>query len=557
MHILLLLLRTSRWDALAGIAAGAVVGLATSGFAWTLQSVIANGGSGWKTYAFLFAACWLAYGAGAVLADNRLTRVAQRAVRELRLSLSRRILATPLPALEREQQRIFPVLIEDIATISQAAAHLPTVVAGTVTVLGCFVLLTLISWPLAVACIVLALIALGGYVLPLHKFEKHLALWRADWDGISKLIDAIVRGHKELLLDDRKRASFFNRHLEPLCRRQETALTRANTWETLVKRWGELLLLLGIGLLLFTLPLHGWATYEQFGRFLFVALFMLAPLSGIVGFSTRLSRVNLALDRASKIGDLLADSPLATSPTFPSSSPTATLSPTAPITSPNNLRFALRDVTYRHTRDDEAPFDLGPVSITFDRPEIVFISGGNGSGKTTLLKLLCGLYPPLGGELTGPDNSPILPADIAAHRRRFGVIFADFYLFDTLLGYETSPSPEAARLLGEVHLDRLVSVGTDGAFSSTKLSQGQRKRLALVAALLEDKPVYVFDEWAADQDPEFRRWFYERILPDLRTRGKLVIAITHDDAFYPTADRLIRLSEGRVVSDTRQIPRIV
>jgi len=546
MHILLLLLRTSRWDALIGIAAGAIVGLATSGFAWTLQSVIANGGQNPGRYALIFAACWLAYGAGAVIADNRLTRVSQRAVRELRLTISRRILGVPLPVLEREQQRIFPVLIEDITAISNAAQQIPTVISGIVTVIGCFVLLTFVSWSLAVACIALVVVALGGYVLPLHRFERHLTRWRADWDGVSKLLDAIVRGHKELLLDDRKRSSFFSRHLEPLCRRQETELTRANTWETLVKRWGELLLLLGVGLLLFTLPIHGWATYEEFGRFLFIALFMLAPLSGIVGFSTQLSRVNLSLDRASKIGVILSNE------ASPAVSP-ASVSP-LPQEPASSLCFGLREVSYRHARDDEAAFDLGPVTLDFDRPEVVFISGGNGSGKTTLLKLLCGLYPPLQGELH-IDNRPLDPAALVSYRRRFGVIFADFFLFDSLLGYENTATTEAQRLLGEVHLDRLVALNPDGVFSSTKLSQGQRKRLALVATLLEDKPVYVFDEWAADQDPEFRRWFYERTLPDLRARGKLVIAITHDDAFYPTADRIVRLSEGRIVSDTRQTAR--
>jgi putative pyoverdin transport system ATP-binding/permease protein len=546
MRILLLLFRTSRWDALAGILAGTLVGLATSGFAWTLQTVIARRGenSGW--YALVFAGCWLAYGACAVLADNRITRVAQRAVRELRLSISRRILRVPLPLLEREQHRIFPVLVEDITAISRAAEAVPSAISGLFTVIGCFVLLTLISWQLAVACIVLGIIALGGYVIPLHRFERHLVRWRADWDNVNKLLQTIVRGHKELLLDDRKRSSFFDRHLEPLCRRQESELVRANTWETLVKRWGELLLLLGVGLLLFTLPLHGWATYEEFGRFLFVALFTLAPLAGIVGFSTQLSRVNLALDRASHIGVILNDETPAAPPGHPSAA-----AATAPAPS---LRFGLRDVTYRHARDDEAPFDLGPLSLDFDRPEIVFIAGGNGSGKTTLLKLLCGLYPPLHGHVYA-DDTPLDPARLADYRRRFAVIFSDFFLFDGLLGYEDAPTPEAARLLKQVHLDQLVAVNAEGGFSSTKLSQGQGKRLALVASLLEDKPVYIFDEWAADQDPEFRRWFYERILPELRTRGKLVIAITHDDAFYPTADRIVRLSEGRIVSDTRQPPR--
>lgn len=542
MRLLLLLLRTSRWDAAAGILAGTMAGLATSGFAWTLQGAIADRGAHWPHFAAAFIACWLAYGAGAVLADNRLTRVAQRAIRELRLSISRRILAVPLPLLEREQQRIFPVLIEDVSAISRSAENLPSAISGLFTVTGCFVLMTVISPPLALASLALVVVAIGGYVLPLHRFQHHLARWRADWDKVSILFDAIVRGHKELQLDDRKRTVFFNRHLEPLCRRQEDEMTRANTWETLVKRWGEMLLMLGIGLLLFTLPFNGWATYEQFGRFLFVALFTLAPMATLVGFSTYLSRVAVALDRTSRVGVLLSTA------ATPTDVPDAA-TPTAP------LSFALHEVTYRHDRDDEAPFELGPVSLAFDRPEVVFICGGNGSGKTTLLKLICGLYPPLRGELRANGHAIGGAAELASHRRRFGVIFADFFLFDRLLGYENAPPESTARLLREVHLDRQVTIGPDGAFSTTGLSQGQRKRLALVAALLEDKPVYIFDEWAADQDPEFRRWFYEHILPDLRNRGKLTLAITHDEAFYPLADRIVRLVEGRIASDARQVAR--
>jgi putative ATP-binding cassette transporter len=526
-----------------GILAGVVAGLAASGFAWTLQGVISEQGGHWPRYLTIFIGCWLAYIAGAVLADNRLIRVSQRAIRELRLSISRRILAVPLPLLEREQERIFPVLIQDITAVSNAAAALPSALTGLVTVMGCYALLAVISLKLAAACLALIAVAIGGYLLPLQRFQHHLTRWRADWDRVSALLDTIVRGHKELKLDDRKRAVFFERHLEPICQRQETEMTRASTWETLVKRWGEMLLLLGVGLLLFTLPLHGWASYEQFGRFLFVTLFMLAPLATLVSFTTHLSRVALSIDRAEKLGVLL-DSEA-------SPAPTSSL-PQPP--SPFPLRFALRDVSYRHIREDAAPFVLGPVSLEFDRPELVFISGGNGSGKTTLIKLICGLYPPLQGQIL-VDGQVLGGAGSAAHRRRFSVIFADFFLFDGLLGYEDASGAKVERLLRELRLDKQVSVDAAGAFSSTKLSSGQRKRLALVAALLEDKPVYIFDEWAADQDPESRRWFYEHILPDLRKRGKLVLAITHDEGFYSRADRLIHLAEGRIVSDTRQSAR--
>lgn len=540
MRLLLLLLRTSRWDAITGIIAGAAVGLSASGFAWVLQAMVAHRGEHWVAYALTFAGCWLTYGLGSVLAGNRLSRVAQRTVRELRLSISRRILEIPLPVLERDHERIFPVLTEDISAISTATRRLPGALSGFTTVLGCFVMLGIIAWPLALSVLVLLGLALGVYVLPLRQFQKHLTLWRADWDRFAMLLNAIVHGHKELILDRRKRTAFFDEQLEPIARKQEDEITSANTWEILVGRWGELLILLGAGLLLFTLPWHAWATYEQFGRFIFVTLFILAPLSTIVGFSTDLGRVQLAISRINDLGVFLdrnaAEPPAAIE-----------LSNRAP------RHLALRDVGYQHSGKNGPTFALGPISIAFDRPEVVLINGGNGSGKTTLLKVMCGLYSATSGTIS-IDDQPLTPATLDTHRARFGVIFSDFFLFPSLLGYAQASTDESTRLLREMQLDRHVQLNTDGEFSTTQLSQGQRKRLALVAALLEDKPIYIFDEWAADQDPGFRRYFYERILPDLRDRGKLVLAISHDEAYYHLADRHLHLIDGRITQDSRPVP---
>ncbi|MBH9340157.1 cyclic peptide transporter, partial [Pseudomonas aeruginosa] len=92
--------------------------------------------------------------------------------------------------------------------------------------------------------------------------------------------------------------------------------------------------------------------------------------------------------------------------------------------------------------------------------------------------------------------------------------------------------------------------GRDGNFSTPDLSTGQRKRLALINAWLEERPVLVFDEWAADQDPAFRRVFYTELLPDLKRQGKTIIVISHDDRYFEMADQLIRLSAGKVVKET-------
>jgi putative ATP-binding cassette transporter len=200
-------------------------------------------------------------------------------------------------------------------------------------------------------------------------------------------------------------------------------------------------------------------------------------------------------------------------------------------------------------------FSIGPINLTIQPGELVFIVGGNGSGKTTLAKVLTGLYEPEEGTIE-VDGRTIGWRERAAYRQRFSAVFNDFHLFDALLGIVDPDDPSRAQadaranaLVAKLALDHKVKV-VDGAFSTRALSTGQRKRLALVVAYLEDRPFYLFDEWAADQDPSFKAVFYEQLLPELRARGKAVIVITHDDRYFDLADRLLKLDNGRIVSDT-------
>jgi putative ATP-binding cassette transporter len=178
----------------------------------------------------------------------------------------------------------------------------------------------------------------------------------------------------------------------------------------------------------------------------------------------------------------------------------------------------------------------------------VFIAGGNGSGKTTLAKLLTGMYVPERGEIR-LDGQPVTDENRDAYRQLFSAIFFDFYLFETLLGLERPDlDSQAADLLNQLQLQGKVQVD-QGRLSTIDLSQGQRKRLALLTALLEDRPIYLFDEWAADQDPRFKETFYRHLLPKLKSAGKTALVITHDDRYFEMADRVIKLEEGQMVAD--------
>ena len=177
--------------------------------------------------------------------------------------------------------------------------------------------------------------------------------------------------------------------------------------------------------------------------------------------------------------------------------------------------------------------------------EIVFIVGGNGSGKSTLLMLVLGLYKATEGRIC-LNGHTLDESNRESYQQLFSAVLADFHLFEEL-SYKQDPqlSRRTAEYLKLLQLDHRVEVQS-GRYSTVALSSGQRKRLALVSAYLEDRPIYVFDEWAADQDPEFRSLFYRTLLPDLRAAGKAVIAITHDEFYFDTADRVVRMADGRV-----------
>jgi putative pyoverdin transport system ATP-binding/permease protein len=217
-----------------------------------------------------------------------------------------------------------------------------------------------------------------------------------------------------------------------------------------------------------------------------------------------------------------------------------------------SVRLDLRNVTYSYrTNISHDAFTLGPIDLTIFPREITFILGGNGSGKTTLAKLILGLYIPEGGEILC-NGVQISEANRHHFCECFSAVFSDFFVFESLLGIEKPHLDDRAReYLSRLQIDHVVTIKA-GSLSNTKLSQGQRRRLALLAAFLEDRPVFVFDEWAGDQDPIFKEIFYFNILPELRARGKTVIVISHDERYSHVADRIIIMESGRVITGVQE-----
>jgi putative ATP-binding cassette transporter len=209
-------------------------------------------------------------------------------------------------------------------------------------------------------------------------------------------------------------------------------------------------------------------------------------------------------------------------------------------------RIELREATFHYVDQGRPAFTIGPIDLSLGRGEVVFITGSNGSGKTTLMKLLTGLYPSASGEIW-LDGRPLTPRLTDRYRTLFTSVFMDHHLFGPAYGIDVSDPERVAALLRRFNLEGIVRF-EDGRFAPLDLSTGQRKRLAMVIAILEDRPIYVLDEWAAHQDPYLRRYFYETLVPEMRAAGKTVIAISHDARFFHLADRRLHLVDGRLIA---------
>jgi putative ATP-binding cassette transporter len=224
--------------------------------------------------------------------------------------------------------------------------------------------------------------------------------------------------------------------------------------------------------------------------------------------------------------------------------------PAPPVPTPRSFaegvhEIALDAVTYQHRTNGISGFVVGPVTLSVQTGEMVFLSGGNGSGKSTLIKVIAGLYRPTTGVLRA-GGRPLAPEEYQAYRDRISVLFSDYHLFDRLYGLDPPSPARAQELLQFLGLDGKTRLIGD-RFETLNLSIGQRKRLALMVALLEDRPVMIFDEWAAEQDPVFRARFYREILPGLKRAGKTLIVVTHDDRYFDVADRHLRMEDGVLV----------
>lgn len=289
-----------------------------------------------------------------------------------------------------------------------------------------------------------------------------------------------------------------------------------------------------LGSVVFILPQFTEAAGQSIPQITAALLFMFGPVGGVLFGLPAYSKANLACQNILTLENKLdAMAPPQSVEAQGVAEPFRELELV-------DVEFARKDAS------GNSIFTVGPVSFSVRAGEIVFLVGGNGSGKTTLLRTLTALYPPTSGSLH-VNGVPVTQRNVQSYREMIAAIFTDFHLFKKLYGLPDAQADKAQQLLAQMEIADKTHL-SEGTWSTVDLSTGQRKRIAMVVALLEDRPIYIFDEWAADQDPEFRSYFYEELLQNLKQQGKAVVAISHDDRYFHCADRVITLEYGKVRS---------
>ncbi len=537
-------------------AMGIVNGLVGTGFIVLINHVLHdNGKSPVYVMIALFVCLAIARLASNLSSQWILVGFAQEKTLNLCDVITRRVVVTPLLTLERiGSARILSTLTEDVVTLSSAILAIPSLIGSLTILAGCLIYLAYLSWLAALVMFVVTVFGAACYKLLLRKAFKAIQTARIGRDTLFGHFRSLTEGVKEIKMSTARQTQVIEQEIGGTARYLRKANMTATFQYLIVDGWSQAMFCLIMGMLLFALPALRDVTLPTLTGYALVALYAMTPVWGILNSIPTFHRGQAALERIESLGFSLAASDgeeVSLDPHGTMSS--GAVAPSCISKPAPHIELDRVSFSYKASANGQDNFALGPISLTLDVGHVIFVIGGNGSGKTTLIKLLAGLYSPDSGEIR-VEGRPV-PGDSQSYRQLFSVVFCDFFIFDRLPGADKFDLDARAKTYLELlQLEKKVHI-EGGVFSTTALSQGQRRRLALLSAYLEDRPVYIFDEWAADQDPAYKQVFYAHLLPELKRRGKTVVVITHDDRYFRFGDLIVKLDCGNIVDSWRPAER--
>jgi putative ATP-binding cassette transporter len=514
-------------SALSSAVALAVVNLAAEDVAARKGEAV----SAWMAAAFL--AALLLYTAAESWTVARMGAGMEEAIDGLRMRLLQELRHADLFRLERfGETPLFESITQSCQAVSMNSQFLALSLRSVLLIVAVMVYILWIS-PLAFAVIAVTLAAGAvAYRWLDRALQKHQEALAAQESALFESVSDLFDGFKEQRLNSarsRDLKSWFSGVSRSMTSARNEVHRRG--WQQFV--FGEAGYTLMLGVVVFVVPGYSPSFDVDVVKVTAACLFMASSVFGLMQSMAVMAAAEAAAGRM-----LTLETELAALEEAGSEAPGLPLAADFSEIRLSSVEFAFPAPA------GERAFAVGPIDLTIRRGETIFVTGGNGSGKSTFLKLLTGLYHPLRG-CVSVDGVEIGPQCLAGYRALMATVFTDFHLFARLYGIDPPESGEAAALLQWMEVERSTALDGD-RFSRRDLSAGQRKRLGLIAALLERKPILVLDEWAADQDPQFRRKFYREILPELKRRGLTIVAVTHDDHYFDAAERRLHMEEGRL-----------
>lgn len=462
-----------------------------------------------------------------LLGEKTLFTQTAEVVMQMRTDFCRMIFKSEYEEVERKKEELFSSLITDINNISRIIEKLPNVNQNLVISIGGIIYLIFISWQLSLIMVIFLGIT---YVTILHRNKSAYRLDKASrksWDLVYQNFHDTIFGIKELHLDSNFKTDFIENDLTSTLQVEAEKKVKFRFYSHATSKMSASIMIICIASMFAFSLLNNSLSMTVFAEFLTISLFLINPLSSSAQFAKELASLNVLSDHIEEIGIRLQYTNQEQSQTI------------APLNQPIHLKNV--EYAYFNSKGTDN-FCLGPISLEIPANQITVIYGSNGSGKSTLSKIIAGLYTRTSGDLIYGDTL-IDNANVQSYRNRISAVFTDNHVFKNMR-IKNTELPRLKELLNLFEIDTQVEV-VNNRVNSGGLSSGQAKRLALVLSMVSDKEIYIFDEWAANQDPSFKKAFYNQLIPQLKKDSKTVIIITHDDQYFHVADKMVHMVEGK------------
>ncbi|MGB3181573.1 MAG: cyclic peptide export ABC transporter [Cyclobacteriaceae bacterium] len=544
LNIFTVLQNKSRWFYFSLITLGGVSSLLFSGMLYIINSRITG-----EPLPYLADYTWQLFGLLIVLSvvsnnilQTYMVRLTNSVLLDAQLSIMEKLQRSTYQSFEKLGREKVYTAIEDTGVLGSV----PNVLVNTINSLVIIICCTIYFFYIAPFGGLLVLIVMGlllaFYLLRNRKIERDLNKLRDIQNDFYRYLDDLLKGFREIKMSRKRNKRIFDDFLVHNRKWSKDLVEGTSIKYMHNELVGSYSWYVIIGVCLFLLPAMFELTTAEVVTLVVTIMYLVGPVGAMLGLVPFYTRAKIAINRLVRFEkqlEMLVEN----------NTETHEDTETGRLAGFDVLNFSSIQYQYPDSSYGKG-FRVGPIDLTVTQGEVLFITGGNGSGKSTFINLLTGLYSPSEGTVE-INGEPVSLREYQGMGNEMTAIFTDNHLFtENYDGFEIRPEAKPlSEYLGIVQLKEVIKVNDKRGIIDPDMSKGQRKRLALVYALLEDKPIIVMDEWAADQDPHFRKKFYTEILPMLKAKGKTVIAVTHDDNYYYCADRIVKFNFGRIVSN--------